>query len=216
MANIRSFETKETLLIDAGALKAKANIALSQGDQRTAYNFNRAADKLMRKAEINIPEGVEAPKGKEGKSQEVASKPRRHRRTKAEMQAFREEQARMIMEGKAKPKRHRRTKAEMEAARAQQGQASNTNTETPKRGRRAKVQFNVGDTVTVPRSIATFSDDPRVPNEGKPAGRSYKVTLSEVDTKGGRVGWKGNAGYTYWANAKEVTLAHKGEEEKAA
>lgn len=65
MANIRSFETKETLLVDAGALKAKATIALAHGDQKTAYNFNRAADKLLRKADVMVPEGVATHKGKE-------------------------------------------------------------------------------------------------------------------------------------------------------
>ena len=53
----------------------------------------------------------------------VASKPKRKRRTKAEMEAARAEEAKRAAELAAqgilpKPKRKRRTKAEMEAARA--------------------------------------------------------------------------------------------------
>ena len=67
--------------------------------------------------------------------------------------------------------------------------------------------------VQISRGAPVHSDDPKTPHDGKPAGRTYKITVAAVDPKNRTVGWKGNAGYNHWVHQDFITLVTKGASE---
>ena len=81
------------------------------------------------------------------------AKPKRHRRTKAEMQALRNAAAHVVHTALdpgsvAKPKRHRRTKAEMQALREQAAKGKSASTTKETEGGNRKAFLDVVDEVT--------------------------------------------------------------------
>lgn len=88
-------------------------------------------------------------KQKKDNEQSADVKLKRHRRTKAEMEAARAEAAKTVDDiSSDKPKRHRRTKAEMEAARAAESKTKEElQADKPKRHRRTKAEIEAAKAV---------------------------------------------------------------------